>query len=343
MKNQIITFFMKKTNYLLSAVMFIILSLFVACGDDNELEPEPPIPPEEKTDVLTKIPDPVFKKYIEDNLSRYDQDKDGILSEAEAADIDKLDLDNWEEDNPKIESLQGIEYFKGLRTLNCGWNKITTIDLSKNTKLINLYCGNNNLSVLDLSNNTQLMEVNCSNANLKKLDISKNASLKNLYCHNNQLETLSFCKGVQITDLYCHNNQLTTLDLSNTSRLDILNCSNNQLTTLSLKSNEWISRLICNNNRLNSLVINESKLIFEVNCSHNQLKTIDIKKCEELCLLYCEDNQLETLDLTSNICLLEFKAKENPSLKDIHVWKGFDASEIELFEIPDYTKIIEQN
>lgn len=335
---------MKKTNYLLSAVIFIILSLFIACGDDDELgpEPKPPTPPEEKTDVLTKIPDPVFKKYIEDNMSEYDQDKDGILSEPEAADIYKLNLDNYF-DNPKIESLQGIEYFTGLRTLHCGWNKLTTIDLSKNTKLSQLSCGFNNLSVLDLSNNTELVEVSCSDAKLKKLDISKNAELKRLYCHNNQLETLSFCKESQITELYCLNNQLKTLDLSNTSRLDKLDCSNNQLTALSLKSNEWISRLICNNNRLNSLIINESKYIFEVNCSHNQLTTIDTKKCEELAIFYCEDNQLETLDLTSNICLLEIKAKENPSLKDIHVWKGFDASEIELFEIPDNTKIIEQN
>lgn len=331
---------MKTTNYLLLAATFIMSLLSVACDDKDE--PIPPAPTKETVDVLTKIPDPVFKKYIQDILSEYDQDEDGKLSEGEAADVDQLDLTHWR-GNSKIESLQGIEYFTGLRILNCGWNKLTTIDLSKNVKLIKLSCGNNNLSTLNLTNNPELKEVLCSDMNLKKLDISKNVELAKLYCQNNKLETLSFCKESLISELYCRNNLLKILDLNNTSRLDILDCSINQLATLNLNENKWISRLICNNNQLTSLVIGDNKLVFEVNCSQNQLKTVDTKMCTELGLFYCENNLLQTLNLTFNTCLVELKAKENPSLNDICVWRGFSTSEIELFEVPANVKIIEQD
>ena len=48
-----------------------------------------------------------------------------------------------------LSDLGGIEYFTGLTYLNCGSNKLTTLDVSKNTALTELRCYNNNLTGAD--------------------------------------------------------------------------------------------------------------------------------------------------------------------------------------------------
>lgn len=334
---------MKIAKSLLSLFILSFL-LLVACGDEDEstVVPEPPSPPVEMIDVLTKIPDPIFKKYIQDRLNEYDQNKDGKISEDEAASVLKLNLNSWL-DMPKIKSLAGIEYFTGLRTLKCCWNELAELDLSKNTKLTTLDCSFNVISVLDLSNNTELTELYCSNASISKLNISKNKEIEMLICQDNALETLSFSKNAKISKLYCRNNQLKTLDLSNANMLDIVDCCNNRLTTLSLKGNKWLSQLQCNNNKLITLEVSGCKYLYRLDCSDNNLKNIDTKGIEDLLLFYCNNNQLETLDLVSNQILEELKAKDNSSLKNIYVYKGFNIVDMRLFEIPENTSIIEQN
>ena len=60
-----------------------------------------------------------------------------------------------------------------------------TLDVSRNTKLINLYCISNELTSLDVSQNTTLTELWCYGNQLTELDISRNTALTGLWCFNN--------------------------------------------------------------------------------------------------------------------------------------------------------------
>ncbi|MFR0796580.1 MAG: hypothetical protein ACLSHG_10055 [Oscillospiraceae bacterium] len=53
--------------------------------------------------------------------------------------------------NYGIADLTGIEYFTELVALNCENNKLTALDVSKNTHLSEIYCGGNQLATLDLT------------------------------------------------------------------------------------------------------------------------------------------------------------------------------------------------
>lgn len=53
--------------------------------------------------------------------------------------------------NLGIADLTGIEYFTELVALNCENNKLTALDVSKNTHLSEIYCGGNQLATLDLT------------------------------------------------------------------------------------------------------------------------------------------------------------------------------------------------
>ena len=94
---------------------------------------------------------------------------------------------------------------------------------------------------------------------------------------------------------------------------------------------------------MTSLDLSKNNMIFEINCSDNQLNEIIITDCPDIGILHCNNNKLKDINLSDIEYLTELKAKDNPTLKNIYVKKGFKTSEVQVFEIPDYSIIIEQN
>ena len=58
-----------------------------------------------------------------------------------------------------IADLTGIEDFVALKNLNCGTNKLTTLDLSRNLALEELIAYTNQLTTIDLSQNRALIKL----------------------------------------------------------------------------------------------------------------------------------------------------------------------------------------
>ena len=87
-----------------------------------------------------------------------------------------------------IVDLTGIEHFTALTSLNCGWNQLTSLDVSKNTALTSLDCTNNQLTSLDVSGCTSLTELRCYNNQLTSLDVSGCTALTELWCGGNQIK-----------------------------------------------------------------------------------------------------------------------------------------------------------
>lgn len=110
----------------------------------------------------TNFPDENFSNYL---LKDYSYGEDGVLLKDEIESITFLDV-SWK----NISSLKGIEYFTALKELDCSFNNITSLDLSKNTALDYL---------------------NCSSNQLTSLDVSKNTALKNLECYDNYINGLA--------------------------------------------------------------------------------------------------------------------------------------------------------
>ena len=167
----------------------------------------------------THFPDDNFIAYVELGC---DKDHDGTLSQDELNRVTELYVDH-----ANIKDLTGIELFPNLDKLDCKYNNLTRLDVSKNTKLTKLYCESNQLTGLDLSKNTALTELDCALNQLTGLDLSKNTALTVLYCESNHLTSLDLSKNTELTELNCQDTQLTSLDLSKNTALTILGCSGN--------------------------------------------------------------------------------------------------------------------
>lgn len=147
------------------------------------------------------FPDDIFRQYV---LNNCDADKNQSLSDQEIADVTTLFINNMD-----IADLTGIGYFSSLNLLACHENKLTALDVSKNTALTELDCGRNQLTALDLSHNTALEMLWCNVNQLTSLDLSHNTALRFLCCDYNQLTALDLSHNTALTELYCTYNRIS--------------------------------------------------------------------------------------------------------------------------------------
>ena len=197
------------------------------------------------------FPDEHFRKW----LLAQSYGKDGVITDAEMAGITKISACAC-----GIEDLTGIQYFTELTELDLSnlegthpeesRNKISSIDLSGNTKLIKLNLNNNQLSRINISNNSSLRILDVSNNLLPELDVTSNPGLEILSCSGNQLSALDVTQNALIEQLFCDNNQLASIDVRNHDKMIIFNCYNNQLTTLDVSGCTAMFQLYCYNNKI---------------------------------------------------------------------------------------------
>ena len=285
------------------------------------------------------VPDNNFRQYL---LGICDKNNDGYISFSEVNDWNKsaenrfFELngewsDVYKEYKAKYSSFDGIAYF-AITSLSCNHNKLTSLDLSKNTTLTQLNCEVNQLASLDLSKNTALTELNCSSNQLTSLDLSKNTALAHLYCGGNQLSSLDLSKNTALTELLCIDNQFTSLDVSKNTNLKILRCNYGQIstlnlngctalvnldcrlnpiTTLNLNNCTALVNFFCSNSQITTLNLNDCIALKNLACDNNQLTSLDLSNCTALTMLNCSSNQLTSLDLSNCTALKEMKCHSN--------------------------------
>ena len=125
---------MKNTfiSFLFLATLSLLLS---SCTKENN-----GIELKEVEDVCTQMDDINFRNFCYTN---FDVNKDGKVSMTEANAVREIYVTN-----KNIKSLIGIEYFTNLTMLNCDYNNLTSLDVSKCINLIELICTYNPLTII---------------------------------------------------------------------------------------------------------------------------------------------------------------------------------------------------
>lgn len=228
------------------------------------------------------FPDANFRAIV----SFSDADKSNTLSATEIAAVKTLICYN-----KGIKDLTGIEHFTALTTLQCDYNELTALDISKNTALTNLSCVNNQLTVLDVSRNADLKRLVCFGNKLTALDVGNNTALEALHCDSNELTALDVSKNTELKELTCANNKLASLDLRKNMELAVLDCHYNGLTELDVKSNTKLTKLICFTNSLTALDVSKNPELKELSCGYNRLTSLDVSNNTELTVMDCLNNR----------------------------------------------------
>lgn len=249
------------------------------------------------------FPDVNFRNYVSDKI---DANHNGFLSSAEISNVKSISLTS-----KKVSDLKGIEYFSSLTALYCAGAQVTSLDVSRNTKLEILYCYKNRLTSLDVSQNPALKDLQCGNNQLTSLDVSRNPQLTCLRCGYNQITSLDVSGNPHLTELNCIHNQLTDLDVRRNPELASLSCNYNQLGSLDVSENPALRILSCSHTQLESLDVSRNPDLFSLSCAGNDLASLDISRNTNLSILYCCENQFTSLDVSRNTALKEIYCYSN--------------------------------
>ena len=111
---------------------------------------------------------------------------------------------------------------------------VTSLDVSKNSGLLELMCDKNSIISLDLSQNTNLVKLDCSENNLTNLDVTHNTALEELHCRKNHITTLNVSACTSLKMLVCNDTRIEGLDLSSHPLLLKLFCFNTKLKSLNI-------------------------------------------------------------------------------------------------------------
>ncbi|WP_035126928.1 DUF7619 domain-containing protein [Flavobacterium aquatile] len=255
--------------------------------------------------------DPVFKnKLLESSTTNFiarnlngdyfsiDSNSNGEVEIAEALQVGFLQIEN-----SSINSLNEINNFSNLITLNCENNLLTSLNISSLSFLTILNCSNNQLINLNVSSLTELQNLNCQFNQLTTLNVGGITNLSNLNCSYNQISLLNLTDLLNLEVFVCNDNVLTTFDFSDLISVKSLDCSNNLITTINTSSLISLETLFCNSNLLSALTINSLLNLNTLNCSNNQINALNLINLPNLIDLNCNFNQLTSMNLNGLISL----------------------------------------
>ncbi|UOK41855.1 MULTISPECIES: DUF7619 domain-containing protein [Flavobacterium] len=339
---------MKKIYFLLLA-----LGLFTVVNGQNVYIEDY----EFKTLLLGATPGSDVVKDIHYNSITLDANGDNEIQVSEALLVGYILVPN-----ERIASLVGIRSFTNLKWLECGGNRLTSLDLSGLTNLVELHCIGNMITSLNLDGLNSLKVVECSSNQLANLslngplltrlkcednrltsltvnfadDLPINADL--FFCNNNQLTSLNFTGNFK--ELRCSNNLLTQLDISTVPSLKIVYCDRNRLTSLNVTGSTSIEEIHGEVNQLTSLdFIPTSSLSFSklktLSIGHNQITSLDLSLLTKLSSLHCVVNQLTVLDVNLNVYLSDLYCGGNPLLRALLVKKQTLPARLEFQDCPN--------
>ena len=281
----------------------------------------------------TNFPDAAFRSW----LLTQSYGEDGLLTDTEILTTTSMSVYGYY--NSKVQSLKGIEFFTELTSLSCTNNSLTTLDLSKNTKLTKLDCYNNQISgegmdaliaslptvsggemkvIYNYSEGNDMTTAQASAAKAKgwipqKYDDSSwtwieyggmdiNPSLLEKFPDTN------FCKYL-LSQPYGADGDITDEEMATVTRIDVPNRS-----IKSLKGIEYftaLEMLSCNNNQLTELDLSKNTALTGLWCYNNQLTSLDLSKNTLLTDLGCSKNQLKSLNLSGCKKLVEVGVNDN--------------------------------
>ena len=321
---------------LLSAFVACIMVMAAVCGSVRE----PVFAAEGDVEIdEANFPDELFRTYVADN---YDKDHNGFLSPDERNRVTECIVADTD-----IASLEGLEFFPNLETLDCAFCKITSLDLSRNRKLVLLDCAGNDLGSLNVSWLTDLELLRCGECNLTVLDVTHNAKLLQIICKGNSISSLDLDNCSGILSIRAAQNKLKSLKIpeSSKSKLVELDISSNNIASIDLSGATDLQLLMCQNNpKLKELDLSDSADLYGLECSYCDLSKLDISKNPSLRQMHCQGNKIYELDITKNQCLLDARAGNYDEWNDSNqnTVKSYATDEREsLFWVDKFTKVID--
>ncbi len=197
-----------------------------------------------------------------------------------------------------IEDARGIEYFENLTNLYMTFHRsktggLSSIDVSRNTKLTDLILDSDMLTSIDLSKNTELVYLSLSNNQLSNVTLPASQTLQTICMSYNLLSSINVPDLPNLNTLELQHNNLNSLDVSRCTNLFLLSCNDNNLSTLRMPASTELVVLDCLYNKLQSLDLSKNTGLRALYCSQNRLTSLQLPTSNNLSAIFIDNNLLD--------------------------------------------------
>ncbi len=272
---------MKKSGFLLSALCALSIGL-AACSDDDY-----------PSNVADAIPDGEFRVLC---LYIADTDRDGVISREEALAVTRINCMPDASHAETMSSLEGLHYFTNLETLDCSRQRLTSLDVSGNPRLRQLYCSYNPLAALDVSGCMELETLLCGSCELGRLQLPRTATLKELHCGFNRLASLDVNGCPALKGLTCEENLFSELNVDACLGLMMLACTCK--VTSDMSRHVQLLKFCCEGLTCDRLDLSGHKILRELSITHGRIREIVFGNSDWLERLTLNDVNCTSLDLS---------------------------------------------
>ncbi len=259
-------------------------------------------------DVSAMIKDQTLKSL----LMSADTDSDGKISLAEAAALTRLEYKMSDDSALPIMSLEGLEYFTGLETINLQEQEFAELNLSGRTALKYLNVASNTyLESVDLSGCTNLETVFVSlDKALLSVNLKGCSSLVNFTGYGSGLTEIDVRECPRLESLTVYSSNIVTLDVSRCTELKNLNAGCSTLTSVTLPENSKIETLsLSESSKLKSVDLSRTPSLKSLSVGSSAVTELAVDKCpllETITMDFCK--KITKLDVSHNMHLKSISA-----------------------------------
>ena len=167
---------------------------------------------------------------------------DSVLTKN-IVDVIDLNLNTLNLNIPDVYDLTGIEDFTALEEFDCGFNNFSSLDLSSNISLIELWADQNIISNVLFPNTSTLYKVILQGNELSAINFENNNNFTQLYLFDNSFSSIDVSQHTNLEILELNENPLESIDLSNNLNLIALDLRYTELTELDVSVNTNLTNL----------------------------------------------------------------------------------------------------
>jgi Leucine-rich repeat (LRR) protein len=279
----------------------------------------------EQTVSEKNFPDDNFRYYVILNICRTDVSGNPIarLSDVDINKVKSIDVNNY-----IISDLRGIGFFTNLEELSCANTGLTSLDLSKNTKLEFIDCSLNKISGSNMDafisslptvtnrvlyvirGTTDQNSMTCRQVgNARKKGWEPISVVNDTYSfyfgcdfvcniNSNNFPDDNFRNYISNTIDTDRNGMLDQSEIAATTQIDVSGKSIGSLTGISYFTE--LVTLACSNNNLTSLDLRSNTRLIDLFCDNNKLNSLTVLGLGNLQRVNCQNNNLGTLGLPNS-------------------------------------------
>ena len=260
------------------------------------------------------IADKTLKTYI---MTNFDKDRDGEISKEEAEAVTAIEMRDTE-----IASIDGLEYFPNLESVNFYGSRLLSADFSICPALKSLDVGNSvGLSTLVLPATLEHLNItSCSK--LKKLDLTGCPELNELGAgYTGFVVAPDLSKNAKLESISFGSIKFSTVDVSNNPELKKIYIGGDTFNKLDVTKNPKLESLDVSG-IISELDVTQNPLLTSLNFANTKIASIDVSKCPLLRSISFGGTPIVEIDLSKNLMLTSADAYNANQLKKVYLTEG---------------------